>query len=161
MGQLANLFSSRAYALVLPKNEDDEISRYVAMHAGERDSVERRPFRRQVDFWAFSIAAALALRLEPREGLPSNWGKRFIYTSQGILDEDLCSLLAVVAVAKMGHDHVEVTDMRRVVELANRLAGAGSSYVLTKLSESALRTTPLDRTLELAKSLQERVRSDA
>lgn len=160
MGQLASLFSTRSYALVLPKNEDDEISRYVAMHAGERDSAERRPFRRQVDFWAFSIATALALRLEPRDGLPSSWGKRFIYTSQGILDENVCSLLAVIAVAKMGHDHAAVADVRRVVEHANRLAGTGSSYVLTKLSESALRTTPLDRALELARSLQERARSD-
>ena len=158
MGQLASLFSRRAYGLVLPKNEDEEINRYVAMHASERDSVDRRPFRRQVDFWAFGIATALALGLEPREGLPSSWGKRFIDTSQGILNEDLCSLLAVVAVAKMGHDHVEVADIRRVVELANRLAGAGSPYVLTKLSESALRTTPLDRALELAKLLQEKAR---
>ena len=160
MGQLASLFSNRAYALVLPKNEDDEIGRYVAMHAGERDSVERRPFRRQVDFWAFSIATALALRLEPRDGPLGSWGKRFIYTSQGILNENLCSLLAVVAVAKMGHDHSEVEDIRRVVDLANRLAGSGCPYVLTKLSESALRTTPLDRALELARSLQEEVQPD-
>ena len=160
MGQLASLFSARNYALVLPKSEDEDIGRYVAMHSAERDSVERRPFRRQVDFWAFAIAAALALKLEPRDGSPTSWGKRFIYTSQGILDDNLSSLLAVIAVAKMGHDHPEVAEIRRVVDLANRLAGAGCPYVLRKLSENALRTTPLDRAMVLAGSLQEKIRSD-
>ena len=79
-------------------------------------------------------------------------------TYQGILDNDLCSLLAVIAVAKLGHDDPEVDEPRRIVELANRLAGAGCPVVLKGLSEIDLRTTPLDRALELARSLQERVR---
>ena len=47
-----------------------------------------------------------------------------------------------------------------VVDLANRLAGAGCPVVLKKLEETDLRTTPLDRALELARSLQDHVRSD-
>ena len=158
MSDFADHFRARGHALVLPREDEDAINRHVAMHSGERESVERRPFPRQVDFWAFSIAAALALKLEPREGPVGRWGKNFIYTSQGIMDNDLSALLAVIAVAKLGHDDPEVGEPRRIVDLANRLAGAGCPVVLKELAETDLRTTPLDRVLELARSLQERVR---
>ena len=154
MSDFANRFSSSYFGLVLPKGDNEEISRYVAMHSTERGSVERRPFRRQVDFWAFSLSTALAMCLEPREGSPNSWGKVFIYTSQGILSDELCSLLAVVAVARIGQDDPEIAEPRRIVDLANRLAGAGCPAVLKKLSEDPLRTTPLDRAIELARSLQ-------
>lgn len=155
MSNFANLLSARSYGLILPKNHDEEINRYVSTHSTERGSVERRPFRRQVDFWAFSIATALATDLEPVESAPSSWGKVFIYTVQKILDEDLCALLAVVAVAKIGYDDPEAGDPKRIIDLANRLAGAGCPVVLEKLSEDALRTTPLDRIIEFARSLQD------
>lgn len=160
MSDFADIFKSRSHGLVLPQDDDDEINRYVAMHSGERENVERRPFRRQVDFWAFSIATALALRLEPREGTVGRWGKNFIYTYQGILDNDLCSLLAVIAVAKLGHDDPEVDDPKRIIDLANRLAGTGCPVVLKELEGTDLRTTPLDRALQFASSLQDRVRSN-
>ena len=160
MSDFANLFQSRYYGLVLPTRDKAEIERYVAMHSGGPVNLERVPFRRQVDFWAFSIAAALAWDLEPLDGPATKWGTVFIYTSQGIMDNDLCSLLAVVAVAKMGHGDPDVGDPRRIVDLSNRLAGAGCPVVLEKLSENALRTTPLDRAIELARSLQEHVRSE-
>ena len=160
MSDFAHLFLARGYGLALPREDEDKINRFVAMHSGERDSVERRPFPRQVDFWAFSLATALALKLQPREGPVGRWGKNFIYTSQGIMDDDLCSLLAVISVAKLGHDVPETGEPRRIVEFANSLAGAGCPKVLEKLSEDALRTTPLDRAIELARTLQEQVRSD-
>ena len=160
VSDFADIFKSRNHGLVLPRDDDDAINRYVAMHSGERESVERRPFRRQVDFWAFSIATALTLKLEPREGPVGRWGKKFIETSQGIMDSDLCALLAVIAVAKLGHDDPEVSEPRRIVDLANRLAGAGCPVVLKELEETDLRTTPLDRALELARSLQDRVRTN-
>ncbi len=155
MSSFADLLSVRNYGLVLPKNHDEEINRYVSMHSTERSSVERQPFRRKVDFWVFSIAIALAKDMEPIESSPGSWGKKFIETSQKILDEDLCAWLAVVAVAKIGYDDPEVGDPKRIVDLANRLAGAGCPVVLKKLSEDALRTTPLDRVIEFARSLQD------
>ncbi len=159
MSDFAALFSGRSHGLVLPRSDEEQIARYVAMHSSERASVERRPFRRQVDFWAFSIVAALAWDLDPRDGPHARWGKVFIYTNQGILDNDLCSLLAVVAVAKLGHDNPEVGEPRRIVDLANRLAGAGCPVVLRKMSENTLRTTPLDRAIELARTLNDQLRS--
>ena len=160
MSDFVDLFRTKGHGLTLPRSDEEEINRYVAMHSEERESIEHRPFPRQVDFWAFSIATALALKLEPREGPVGRWGKNFIYTSQGIMDNDLCALLAVIAVAKLGHDNPGVGEPRRIVDLANRLAGAGCPVVLKKLSETDLRTTPLDRALELAQSLREGVRSN-
>lgn len=156
----SDLFRATSHGLVLPRDDEDAINRYVAMHASDRTNVESRPFARQVDFWAFCIVTALALDLEPRDGTPSRWGKSFIYTSQGIMDNDLCSLLAIVAVAKLGLDDPGVTETRRIVELANRLAAAGCPEVLRKLANSPLRTTPLDQTLEFARSLQEKTRTE-
>lgn len=103
---------------------------------------QNRPFPRQVDLWAFSIVTALALELAPREGRVSQWGKTFIYTSQGIIDNDLGSLLAIVAVAKLGLDDPGVAETGQIIELANRLAAAGCPEVLRKLENSPLRTTP-------------------
>ena len=159
MSDFAQLFMAKGHGLVLPRDDEDDINRYVGMHSGEQDRVERRPFPRQVDFWAFSIATALALKLTPREGPLGRWGKNFIYTSQGIMNNELCSLLAIVAVAKLGHDDPDVGEPRRIIELANRLAGAGCPVVLKELGENALRTSPLDRVLEFARTMQDGTRS--
>ena len=158
MNEFSERLSSRQYSLVLPKRDKHQIERYVAQ-SGRDVSVERVPFRRQVDFWAFSIATALALKLEPVQGPPSRWGRVFIYTPQGVMDDDLCSLLAVVAIARMGIDKPDVGDPARVIELSNRLAGAGCPVVLRKLAESMLRTTPLDRAVAYARSLRAHVRT--
>ena len=48
MSDFGDLFRARGHALVLPRENEDEINRFVGMHSGERESVERRPFRRQV-----------------------------------------------------------------------------------------------------------------
>lgn len=151
-------FAGRSDGLVLPSADKEKIETYVAKQSRTRGDVESVPFPRQVDFWAFSICAALAKDLPPKGGTVSRWGTRFIYAYQGILDENLSALLAVVATARMGHDHPDVDNPSRIIELANRLAGAGCPYVLRKLSEDALRTTPLDRVISLARSLQNHVR---
>lgn len=156
----SDLFRATSHGLVLPRDDEDAINRYVAMHAGNRENVESRPFPRKVDFWAFCIATALALKLEPRDGVPSRWGQKFIDTPQGVLDNDVCSFLAIVAVAKLGLDDPGVTESGRIVDLANRLAAAGCPEVLRKLENSPLQTTPLDQALEFARSLQTQVCPD-
>ena len=156
----SDVFGATGHGLKLPRDDEDAINRYVAMHASERENVESRPFPRQVDFWAFCIVTALALGVEPRDGPISRWGKNFVYTSQGILDNDLCSLLAIVAVAKLGLDDPGVTESGRIIELANRLAASGCPEVLHMLQNSPLRTTPLDQSLDFARSLLARVCAD-
>ncbi len=147
---------------MLPREDEDAINRYVARQATNvQTNVESRPFPRQVDFWAFCIVTALALKVKPREGTISNWGKSFIYTNQGIIDNDLASLLAIVAVASIGLEDTKVTETRRIIEVANRLAAAGCPKVLSELQNSPLRTTPLDQTLEFARTLQGQVYGDS
>ena len=160
MSDFRQLFMGGAYDLVLPRDDEGDINRYVAMHSGEQDRVERRPFRRKVDFWAFSLATALVLQLDPRDGSVRGWGQKFIETSQGVMNDELCALLAVIGAARLGHDDPEVGEPRRIVELANRLAGAGCPVVLKGLAENALRITPLDRALGFARSLQDGARRD-
>lgn len=157
-GDFAQMFTAKSHSLSLPREDEEKINLYVAKQAGAQKDFEQRPFPRQVDFWSFSIAAALAWQLAPREGSVSQWGKNFVYSSQGIMDDDLCSLLTVVAVAKLGHDGSNVGDPGRIVDLGNRLAGAACPKVLRELLKTDLRTTPLDRALDLARSLQNSVR---
>ena len=152
MNEFFNRFSSRQYGLRLPKLHKDQVERYVAQ-SGRNVSAERIPFQRQLDFWAFSIVTALTRKLEPLAGTPSQWGTVFIYSSQGIMDNDLCSLLAVVATARMGVDSPDFDDPARIIEMSNRLAGAGCPVVLEYLSKAPLQITPLDRVITLARSL--------
>ena len=60
MNYFTNLLSSQAHSLRLPASSRDDVERYVMQHQKVAVSPERTPFRRQVDFWAFSIAVALA-----------------------------------------------------------------------------------------------------
>ena len=153
-------FLIHPYRLYLPKEDREKIDRYVLKQQSNQSNRERVPFARQVDFWAFCIVAALAKNLAPLEAPPSRWGKMFIQTSQKILTNDLCSLLIVIAVAKLGHNSEEAIDPKQIIDLANRLAGAGCSFVLKELSENTLRTTPLDRLVELVRALQGEVRTE-
>lgn len=157
MSDFAEIFRTRSLGLVLPRDCEDEINRYVAMHSAEKQNFENRPFPRQVDFWMFSIVAALSFKLDAKGGSIGEWGKTFIYTSQGILDNNQCSLLSVIAVAKLGHENPEITEVNKIVDVANRLAGAGCPRVLYELSKNTLRTTVLDQAIQLAISMQTKI----
>ena len=159
MNEFYNRLASREYGLRLPTSDKDQIERYVA-RSGRDENNERVPFLRQVDFWAFSIATALALKLEPYSGASQQWGTVFIYTRQGILSNDLCSLLAIVATDRMGIQSPEIDDPGKIIELANRLACSGCPEVLKKLSSDQLRLTPLDRALSFARELLSKSRTD-
>ncbi len=157
MNNFSEMLKSEHIGLVLPIGDDDKLSQYVAMHSRDKQSVENRPFRRKVDFWAFSIAIATALSLEPLKGTVSSWGKTFIYSSQGILNDELSSLLAVLTIAKFGHEDPDVHTPRKIIDHANRLAGAGCPHVLNGIETQNFSTSVLDRVLEYAKTRQARL----
>ena len=159
MNEFFDRFSSRQYGLRLPTSDKNQIARYVAQ-SGRDVSAENVPFQRQVDFWAFSIVTALTMKLDPLAGALRSWGTVFIYSNQGVINNDLCSLLAVVATARMGIDSRDVDDPGQIIDMSNRLAGAGCPVVLSRLSETALRTTPLDRAITLARTLLTEDRSN-
>ena len=138
---------------MLPKESEEQIHRYVDTHQTRSiNSRERTPFRRQLDFWAFCIAYALAKQLRPLESQSSL--RRFTDTRAVQVGDELSEWLAVVAFAKIGHDDPDANDPTKIVEMCNRLAGAGTPHVLGKLQQS-FGKTPLQAALEIAESLVE------
>ena len=158
MNYFANQVSSHAHALRLPEKSKSDIERYVRQHQKGGVSLERVPFRRQIDFWAFSIATALANGLAPLAEESSTWGRKFADTRSVQVPDSVCEMLAVVALAELGPDHDGIDDPKEIVELGNRLAGAGCPRVLEKLGNPDLRLTALDKALEFAASLRVRAK---
>jgi hypothetical protein len=68
--------------------------------------------------------------------------------------DPVCELLAVVALAELGCEHEGIGHPRQIVELGNRLAGAGRLKVLEQLNAPDLRLTALDKALKFAASLR-------
>lgn len=159
MSYFTRLLTSKAYTLRLPEGVKDEVERYVLQHQRGSISPERAPFRRQLDFWVFSIVTALASGLPPRGGPSSSWGRKFADTRSVEMADSLCDLLATVALAEFGPDYAGVDDPAEVIELGNGLAGAGCPKVLEQLNDPSLRVTALDKALELAAALRSDVRS--
>lgn len=160
MNYFKNLLSSQAYSLVFPKEYRADVHRFVRMHQQGGPSPEQAPFRRQLDFWGFSIVTALAQGLEPMDGTVAKWGSTFTDTKSVEMPEGLCQILAVVAFSILGEEHEGLADPSCIVELGNRLAGVGCPKVIKVLSNPDLRTTALDKILDFAKSLRSEMTQD-
>lgn len=156
MAYFAQLLTQKALTLRLPKGSTDDIQRLVQMH--QSTSVERAPFRRQLDFWAFSVATALAEDLDPLEGPSSKWGDKFVDTRAVEMPEPLCDILAVAAFHHLGSDHEGIDDPFQIIEVGNCLAGAGCPVVLEQLNSRDLRLNPLDNVLSFAAHLYNHAR---
>ncbi len=150
MSYFATMLSAQAHTLRLPADVKEDVERFVLQHSKGGSKPERTPFRRQLDFWAFSIATALAKKKKPLGGPSSRWGRKFADTRAVQLPEDLCNLLAVLALAELGAEHEGIDDPAEIVELGNRFAGAGAPEVLRSLKSPDLRLTPLEKALDLA-----------
>ena len=158
MAYFAQLLTQKAYRLRFPRKYSGEVHRYVLQH--QSSTLERSPFRRQLDFWAFSITTALTQDIAPLDQASSKWGKHFTDTRSVTMSETLADLVAVVAFHHLGPEHEGIDDPAQIIEINNRLAGAGCPVVLEHLSAD-LRLTPLDKALNLAASMlsNSRVRS--
>ena len=157
MSYFSSVLSSQAHTLRLPTNAKNDIERYVLQHQKGGATPERTPFRRQIDFWAFSIATAVALGLPPLEEKSSKWGKKFADTRAVQMPEDICDLLAVLALTELGPEHQGLDDSAEMVELGNRFAGAGTPEVLARLQDPDLRLTALEKALEFAGTMYSEV----
>ena len=155
MNYFTTLLSTQAYTLRLPKQSKEDIEGYVLQHEmGKGKGPEYAPFRRQLDFWAFAIASAIARGIPPLEKPSTNWGDKFADTRSVQMPDGLCEMLAVIALTTLGPDHEGINDPRQIIELGNRFAGAGCPELLKQLSTSDLRTTVLDKALTFASSLR-------
>lgn len=153
MKYFAALLSAAAYSLRLPKNLRGDVSRYVHQHKKGPANPEQAPFRRQLDFWAYSVAVAISEELEPVDARSARGGHSFVDTRSVQMPEDLCALLAVVTAARLGPDQEGLAEPSQIVEFGNRLAAAGCRLVLRELQDGDLRLTPLDKVRSHAESL--------
>ena len=108
MNYFTTILSSQAYTLRLPKQSKDDIDRYVLQHQHGNVSPERAPFRRQLDFWAFAIASAIASRTPPLEEPSAKWGLKFVDTRSVQMPDGLCEILAVIALTTLGPDYEDI-----------------------------------------------------
>lgn len=154
----AQLLTHKGHPLRFPKEHSNEVQGYVRQH--QTASPERAPFRRQLDFWAFSITTAVAQGIPPLEQPSSKWGRRYTDTRSVIFAEPLASLLVVIAFHHLGPKHEGIDDPAQIIEINNRLAGAGCPIVLDHLRSLDLRLTPLEKALTLAASMFIRDPSD-
>ena len=154
MNYFTTLLSAQAHTLRLPDKSKDDIERYVLQHQKGSVTPERAPFRRQLDFWAFAIAIAIANRTPPLDKPSSSWGRKFADTRAVQMPDGLCEMLAVIALTTLGPEHEGTDDPAQIVELGNRLAGAGCPELLKRLSEPDLRITTLDKALEFARAMR-------
>ena len=154
MNFFTTLLSTQAHTLRLPDQSKDDIERYVLQHQKGNVSPERAPFRRQLDFWAFAIASAIAGETPPLEEPSASWGRKFADTRSVQMPDGLCEMLAVIALNTLGSDHEGIDDSAQIIELGNRFAGAGCPKLLAQLSDPSLRTTALDKVLEFARILR-------
>lgn len=160
MNYFTTLLSSQAHTLRLPDKSKDDIERYVLQHQKGSVSPERAPFRRQLDFWAFAIATATA-NGTPRLPEPSSkWGRKFADTRSVQMPDGLCEMLAVVALTTLGPEHEGIDDPGQIIEVGNRLAGAGCPELLKQLSEPNLRITTLDKALEFARAMRSTLQAE-
>lgn len=153
MNYFTNLLCAKAYPLRVPLKFKEDIRRCVRQHQPVSATVERAPFRRQLDFWAFSLVAAICSRLTPLESPSSKWGHKFADTKSVPPSDQLCDLLAVIAFAELGSNHERFDDPAQIIELGNQLAGAGAEVVIRRINDPDLRVVPLDKILEYATSL--------
>ncbi|WP_419919077.1 hypothetical protein [Candidatus Poriferisocius sp.] len=120
--------------------------------------MEKAPFRRQLDFWGFSLATALAEDLNPLEGPSSRWGDKFVDTRSVEMPDVLCDILAIAAFHYLGYEHEEIDNPAQIIEIGNCLAGAGCPLVLKELHSQDLRLATLHKALNYAATLYNRVR---
>lgn len=153
MTAIHRLITSGAYALRLPEAQENAIHRVVQQHQSGRARPEQHPFGRQLDFWALAIATAVAQNLDPVS--ESVRLRKFVDTRAVEMPERLCDLLAVVALATLGPEHEDVDNPAEIVKLANRYAAAGCPVLLSRLTDSNLRLTPLEKALEFVTEMRD------
>lgn len=161
MNYFKNLLSSQAHKLYFPKEYRDDVHRFVRAHQPGNPSPEDVPFRRQLDFWVFSIVVAIARGLHLLDAPVAKWGSPFTDTRSVEMPNGLCQILAVVTFSILGDEHEGLDDPSCIIDVGNRLAGAGCPEVIKVLKNPDLRITALDKILDFAKSLRlEVVQSD-
>lgn len=154
MNYFKALLTSRAHSLFLPRKWKDDIQRYVRQHQqGAAGNPEAAPFRRQLDFWVLALSTAIARGVTPLASAPSQGGQKFVDTRQVEMSDELCELLAVVALGTLGPEDEGIEDPARIIELANQYAAAGCEELILRLRDPDLRLSILDKAIDFTAEL--------
>lgn len=132
-------FTGFQHRLLLPDRIKDRVTPWIQVQATTAyRTADQAPFRRMIDFWFAAIAWAIRHGVKPAEDAT---GRFFVNLGPNPNDirnfeEWRADLLAILAVRDFGVDSPDVTDTRKVINLANRYAEAGAPLLLDRLEQS-------------------------
>lgn len=84
---------------------------------------------------------------------PAQSGHKFVDTRSVEMSDELCELLAVVALGTLDPDDEGIEDPSRIIEIANQYAAAGCEELLLRLRDPDLRLSTLDKAINFATEL--------
>ncbi|MGI5273328.1 hypothetical protein ACQEUU_29555 [Nonomuraea sp. CA-218870] len=131
-------FTGSQHKLLLPPDTREAVNSWIKQQAvSSHRSPDQTAFSRLIDFWFMSIAWAVHHDLKPAEKAT---GKQFVNLGPNqndirMFEDWRGDLLTVLAVYEFGHDSKDASDVRKVIDLANRYAEVGAPALLEVLRE--------------------------
>ncbi|MEW2255542.1 hypothetical protein [Streptomyces sp. NPDC047869] len=129
-------FTGSQHRLLLPDDIKERAMAWVRHQATNRHrTADQAPFRRLIDFWFTAIIWAVRHEIQPADQAT---GKLFVNLGPNTNDVRSfeswrADLLVILAVHTFGADSPDVSNTRKVIDLANRYAEAGASLLLERL----------------------------
>lgn len=133
-------FTGSQHRLFLPDWVKDRVAPWIQTQSTTTyRTADQAPFRRMIDFWFTAIAWAVCHEVDP---VDETTGRFFVNIGPNpndirIFEEWRADLLTILAVRDFGVDSPDVSDPRKVIDLANRYAEAGGPLLLDRLEQSA------------------------
>jgi hypothetical protein len=133
-------FTGSQHRLLLPDRVKDRVTPWIQTQPTTAyRTADQAPFRRMIDFWFTAIAWAVSHEAEPAEQAT---GRFFVNLGPNPNDirnfeEWRADLLTILAVRDFGEDSPDVSDTRKIIDLANRYAEAGAPLLLDRLEQGA------------------------
>lgn len=133
-------FTGSQHRLLLPEAIKDRAAPWIQTQPTTRyRTADQAPFRRMIDFWFTAVAWAVSQGADPADQAT---GRMFVNLGPNPndirnLEEWRAELLVILGVRDFGVDSLDVTDTRKIVDLANRYAEVGAPLLLDCLEDSA------------------------
>ena len=123
--------------LIAPDAQRDYYDQYCRTNiVGRTDKdIDQSPFRRRVDLWFAGFSLAAHKQFKPID-LTKEKTYQFITGGEIFTGEDSWRIQIITLVAIAIEDNLEVVqDPRRMMDIANGLAAAGTPYIVKMLNE--------------------------
>lgn len=133
-------FTGSQHRLLLPDAIKDRAAPWIQTQPTTKyRTADQAPFRRMVDFWFTAIGWAVRHGIEPSQEATGRFFVNLGPNPNDIrnFDEWRADLLTILAVRDFGVESFDVTDTRKIIDLANRYAESGAPLLLDRLEQSA------------------------